>query len=101
MSLSKEQWLRETGGFPLRALLFAQLAAIPAPLPRRSGRSVMFDIETEPISRAFLGARNSASKTRNAPAPTVACAYSNTSRRYSFYEPVEFARLLRVLQEAQ
>jgi RNase_H superfamily len=100
MSRTKDQWLKETGGFPLKALLFAQLASIPKHVVKPGVKATIFDIETQPIARTFSFAKTARQRTKSAPDPSIACAYSASSKRYTFYEPHEFPALLRLLQSS-
>lgn len=100
MSLTKNQWLEETGGFPLKGLLFAKPLTLQRPTSKISGPKVAFDIETDLIRSSFSRARTSAQRVRNAPAPSLACAYSSESRKFTYYGPKEFPALLRLLRKA-
>lgn len=99
MSRTKQQWINATGGFPLKNLLFASPVKITKPEDSAPCRMVVFDIETERISKDFQYAKKEA-KIQHAPSPVVACTYCSKSRRYQYYEKKDFKLLLKQLQEA-
>ena len=99
MARSKEEWIQRTGGFPLKAVLFAQLRTIPKP-SRTTPRAVVVDIETEIIDREFTYATTARDRTRQAPAPSIACAYSTDTGKYTYYRADQFGDLLRLLRRA-
>lgn len=101
MSLTKDQWLQETGGFPLKGLLFAKLASLQRPSAKTVGLKVAFDIETDLIRGPFRRATTVAQRIKNAPTPSIACAYSSESRKFTFHAANEFRSLLRLLRSAR
>lgn len=98
MSLTKEQWLREAGGFPLKNVLFAHLAIVPRPLTASPRNRVYLDIETAPIRMKFRHAKTDRQRVRQAPDPSIACIYSPESSKFSFFRRSQFRTLLRILR---
>lgn len=91
MSRTKDQWMAETGGFPLNFLLrHTRTLPAPRPLAVPVERLIFWDTETKPI--IF-------SRGAPPPPPIVACTFdANVGRRV--YKPDEFARLQRNLRTA-
>jgi len=92
MSLTKEQWMQETGGLPMNLLLrHTQTLPAPRPLNVDIDQLVYWDTETLPI--VF---RPGAPQ----PAPIVACTL-DSQRGRRVYKPSEFGRLRQSLRSAK
>lgn len=100
MGITKQQWVDITGGFPPQNLLFTQLNTLPKPGVVYPRDRIIFDIETELISKKFRYAKGTAQKIRQAPEPKIACAYSVEKKRYLFFKTNEFNDFYRLLSSA-
>ena len=90
MSRTKEQWIAETGGFPLNQLLrFTSLLPAPRASAVPEDELIFWDVETDPI--VFGGPP---------PKPRVACVSDISGRRRRVYRPAEFSDLHRDLRKA-
>lgn len=64
-------------------------------------KRIVFDIETEPFSRAFRKAKSTATRIKHAPKLRLACAYIEDTGEYRYFVPETAAKLVALLQRAK
>jgi len=64
-------------------------------------RRIVFDIETEPFTKAFRKAKSVATKIKHAPKLRLACAYIEDTGEYRYFVPETAAKLVALLQRAK